>query len=438
MKLSLAISLFVSVISAAAVQHVPEPHITSAPVTSDSGAATIHHEKRYKNAIINKEYREKMEAKKKAAESTSSKPKAWMRVVYSTKTERVIPTVIAGVTFSAKPPATTDGLEPWISLNKDGSPKTIKPDIKNGRIRKPSPTYGTWFQTASTIVYTPEEMGLEHLGNEDEVHEEVVYQEEDQTYHSLNPLIRCTPDYYKLKGVAKDQSPEPFCFPQDSAQLKQEKTYFVTWFSRFFAPEVKNVKLHLTYVKEHHMYKGTKRSEVMDKGGQAHANSFFTSDWIENDKGFYPLTIDPEWLTMKEPFRKVMLSLQPDNVSDEDFDPQANFIVIEIAKGAKVGKEHLLDLKKLEEKWDKADIDGVYDEGPNMEKYLIMMTMPTCVAIAGLLMYFFVMVNKKNTDLSHLRPKRALGRLTNHRRIPFAKKKKQETELPLSDMNKLD
>ena len=141
---------------------------------------------------------------------------------------------------------------------------------------------------------------------------------------------------------------------------------------------------------------------------------------------------------MKEPFRKVMLSLQPDNVSDEDFDPQANFIVIEIAKGAKVGKEHLLDLKKLEEKWDKADIDGVYDEGPNMEKYLIMMTMPTCVAIAGLLMYFFVMVNKKNTDLSHLRPKRALGRLTNHRRIPFAKKKKQETELPLLDMNKLD
>lgn len=437
MKFSVSLSLFVAIASAVAVQQVADPQITPAPTVSDEEPEVIHLEKRYKNAIYNKEYKERLAAAQKAKESTLLTPKPWLRVVYSTKTERVIPTVIAGVTFSAKPPATTDGLEPWISLNKDGSPKTIKPEIKNGRTRRASPTYGTWFQTATTVQYTPEEMGLEHLGNSDEVHEEVIYKEEDQTYHSLNPLIRCVPDFYKMKGIAKDQSPEPFCFPQDNLQLKQEKTYFVTWYSRFFGPEVKNVKLHLTFVKEHHMYKGTKRSEVMDKGGQIHASSFFTSDWISNEMGFYPLTIQPEWLTMKDPFKKVLLSLQPDNIPDEEFDPQANFVVIEIAIGAKVGKEHLVDLKRLEEKQRKADIDGVYDEGLDVEKYMIMMTMPTCVAIAALLMYFFVMVNKKNTDLSHLRPKRALGKLTNHRRIPF-KKKKMDTELPLLEVNKID
>lgn len=434
MKFALVATIFVSVVSAAAVQQA-DPQITTAPTNSDE--ENVHIEKRYRNAILNKEYEAQQRAKKKAAESSQLQPKPWVRTVSSTKKERVIPTVIAGVTFSAKPPATTDGLEPWISLNKDGSPKTIKPELKNGRTRKASPTYGLWFQTATTVVYTPKELGIEHMGNEDELHEEVKYIEEDQTYHILNPLIRCTPDDYKMKGVAKDQSPEPFCYPRDNQQLKQERTYFVTWFSKFFAPEVTSVKLHLTYVKEHHMYKGTKRSEVMDKGGEPHASSFFVSDWMLNDRGYYPLTIDPEWLTAKEPFRKVMLSLQPDTVADEDFDPQDNFIVIEIAKGARVGKAHNVDLKKLDEKWKLANIDGIYDEGPNFEKYLIMMTMPTCVAIAALLMYFFVMVNKKNTDISHLRPRRALGKLTNHRRIPFALKKKQ-TELPLLDMNKID
>lgn len=59
----------------------------------------------------------------KEKETTSEEPKPWIRTVYSTKVEIVTPTVIAGVTFSAKPLATPDPLQPWVSLQKDGRPK---------------------------------------------------------------------------------------------------------------------------------------------------------------------------------------------------------------------------------------------------------------------------------------------------------------------------
>ena len=51
------------------------------------------------------------------------------------KVEIVTPTIIQGVTFNAQPPSTTNGLEYWVSLKDDGSPKTIKPQMKNGQIK---------------------------------------------------------------------------------------------------------------------------------------------------------------------------------------------------------------------------------------------------------------------------------------------------------------
>ena len=73
-------------------------------------------------------YRDVVQPKHKT--TTSEVPKPWLRTIYSTKKEIVTPTVIAGVTFSAKPQPTKDPLQPWISLDKQGLPKTIKPKMR--------------------------------------------------------------------------------------------------------------------------------------------------------------------------------------------------------------------------------------------------------------------------------------------------------------------
>lgn len=405
---------------------------------------TLQLQKRYKNKIIGKEYA-KLQAQRTAdvESTTTDAPKPWVRTIYSDKVEIVRPTVIAGVTFSARPPETTNGLEPWINLNKDGSPKTIKPQYKNGQFKKASPTYGTWFAAVTTVAMGKEELKAHNMAD-DEIfeHEKVI--PEDQTYQMLNPLVRCTPDRYSNKGLGKDVSSEPFCTPQDNQNLKMDKTYFITWYSRFFK-NAKKVKIHLSFLKEHAAHKGTKRSlenegsieeanitkrsSLIEQGATLKEKSFFQSDWLDVEQGYYPVTIDEEWFG-KEWYKKVLLSIQPEDTDIEDFDYLKNSIVIEISKGAKVSKEHLTDYKKLEEKWRKQELNVAIEEGPDFEKYIIMMSVPTCVAIFALGMYLFVMYNNKNLDLSHLRRKKAAGKKTLHRRIPFKKKKNTYSELP--------
>ena len=70
----------------------------------------------------------------------------------------------------------------------------------------------------------------------------------------------------------------------------------------------------------------------------------FTSDWISNDQGYFPLYIDENWFG-SEYWRKVLISIQPDNIPDEEFNVLQNSIVVEIWKGVKVSKDHLTDLK---------------------------------------------------------------------------------------------
>lgn len=441
MKLLPFVTLLAIVIQEVSSLALEAPSATPAPIA-----------KRAKEVIFNKDY---LKAHASTAEVEPIKP--WIRtltVASSTKVEIVTPTVIAGVTFGAKPPKTTNGLEKWVSLNKDGSPKTIKPQNKNGNIKNGYPTYGTWFGTFTTVTWSKEQLKADNMAD-DAVHEEEIHIEEDKSQHDLSPLLRCTPDDYKNKGIARDQSSEPFCYPRDNSILKMDKTYFLTWYSGFFDSTVEKVKIHLSYVKESARQKGLrkrseeeivgeetfgedqilendfakkseimdkneskliKKSVVMDKGGKLAETSFFSTEWLTNTKGFESLYIDEEWLG-EEYYKKVMISIQPDNVDIEDFDFQKNSIVVQIAKGAKVGKGSMLDLKKLEEKYAKQNMELEVIEGIDFEKYAIMLTMPLMVAVAALLMYFFVMVNKRALDFSHLRKKKYARNKTTHKMI---------------------
>lgn len=402
-------------------------------------------EKRFKEKIVNPEYKKLQEEKQRTSSSTKTKLKPWLTTISSTRTELVTPTVVAGVTFNAKPAKTTNGMEPWVSLKKDGSPKTILPKNKNGHIKDGSPTYGTWFAQVTTIKYTKEEIKAHNMAD-DEVyeHEEVVH--EDDPYARLNPVMRCTPDSYFKKGMGKDVSSEPFCTPQDNQALKMDETYFVTWYSKFFKSD--NVKIHASYLKETLRQKGMKRlnisfddeadldkrSSLLEKGASISEKSFFSTDWIPNSKGIYPLTIDPKWFGPKDWSRKVLLTIQPDDVDIGELDYMKNSVVILIEKGAKVSKEHLTDLKKLEEKWKNQHLNVEIDEGPGYEKYIVMMTIPTCVCVFGLFMYLFILVNRRYIDLSHLKKRSFAGKNTTHRRIPFRTKKNLQLPRYRSDV----
>ncbi|CUM63623.1 uncharacterized protein PRCAT00001205001 [Priceomyces carsonii] len=391
-------------------------------------------EKRYKDKIINKDYKKLMEEKNGNVEEEEL-PQAWVRVYSSTITEIVTPTVIASVTFSAKPPAQTNGLEPWVSLDKQGAPKTILPKMKGGHIKNASPTYGTWFATATTVTYNKEQLKAHNMKDSFTERKMIPENPED---HELDPLIRCTPEGYSKKGLAKDVLTEPFCFPRDNVQWKKDKTYFVTWYSKFFEKDVKNVKLNLFYVKEGIKQKGTKRdlsdlgkrSVVVEKGGKVLNKPFFSSGWIDKEKGYFPITVDEEWIGENEFYRKVLLSIEPDNVVNEEESYLKSYVVVEIQKGARVSKEHLQDLKKLEEKWRNQHLDYDIEEGIDYEKYIVMLTMPLLVVVAGLGMYLFVHFNKRYIDLSHLKKRKFAGKNTTHARIPFRRKKVNDTQLP--------
>lgn len=385
-------------------------------VTSTDAVATdaARLEKRIKEVVVNKDYKKLQDLKENGEPTTTDIPKPWVRTIYKDKVEIVTPTVIEGVTISAKPPKTTDGLEPWISLNNDGSPKTINPKMKNGIIKNKSPDYSTWFQEVKTVTYSHEELRAHNMA-EDEIFVEETLIPEDLTYRLLNPIVRCTPDLYKMKGMAKDLSPEPFCFPRDNSRLYMDKTYFVTWYYPFFDKKVEKVKLHLSYVKESLRQKGlkrdfvedvAKRSSVMEKGGLLGKASFFTSEWLPKEEGMFPITIDEEWFGERDYYHKILISLQPDNMLDEEFDHLENYVVVEIAKKARVAKGLYLDLKEQEELLEMKAIYGdSYDieEGINFETYVTIVTLPTCVLVAAVLMYFLVLYNKRQYDLSFLK-----------------------------------
>ncbi|KAI3404402.2 hypothetical protein KGF56_002799 [Candida oxycetoniae] len=438
-------------------EQTPEP----SPTVSSLLEPREHHlDKRIKDVIINKDYA-KNQAAKTATTSSDKPPSNWVRTVNG-RTEIVHPTVIAGITISAKPPKTTDGLEVWVSLKNDGSPKVIKPELKNGRTKKGRPDYSTYFQTAVTKVYNKEELKAHNM-KEDELFTEVIHIEEaDLEDHLLNPLIRCTPERYKKTGLAKDKSTEPFCTPKDDERLIKDKTYFVTWYSRFFDPSVEKVRIHLNNVKESYKQKGfrkrnllgdeeevedeedendndiidytpfDKRSKVLEYGGKVQ-ESFFVSDWISNEEGFYPLTILEEWIGNKYE-KKVLISIQPDNIPDEEFNVLSNPVVVEFSKGVVVNKEHLVDLKKLDEKYKNRHMGIEIEEGIDYEKYMTIITLPMCVIIAAFGMWIFVTINK--VDLSKVKKRKFARERTTHRRIPFVSKKKKDYEaLPMSTMD---
>ena len=355
---------------------------------------------------------------KKDVGKTTEEVKPWVRTIYGTKVEIVTPIVIDGITFSAKPPPTPNPLQPWVSLNKEGRPKTIRPEIKNGHTRRASPDYSTYFKTASIRTYGYEELKAHNMDPND-IYEEEVFIDEDKTYLSLNPVIRCTPDRYFNKGLAKDIPSEPFCTPRENSRLKVGVTYFITWYTRFFEDEhsgkvADKVRVHLSYVKERLSEKGRHKRDI--------PATFFSSEWIENVDGMYPIKVDQEWL---QGFyeRRIVISVQPSYIPDEEFNPLQNGVLTYIILGARVFKKPKTQLT-LED-------SGLEDE----KWYYVALSIPTVIVVVVVIMYIFLQINSSYRDFSDVtrdalnRKRRVIGKLSSMKKYQRMKNHKY-SELP--------
>lgn len=384
----------------------------TATVGSQLPAATEYLVKRDaapRKAVANKEWLKEESERLYGTEEETQRP--WIRTIYGSVKEVVTPYVVGGVTFAAQPPATADGLEPWISIKNDGLPKTITPKMKNNVIENSFPAVRTFFQTATTVVHHQNEIQAHNLADGETV-EEVIMIDEDDTYAKLSPIQRCTPDYYYKKGIANMDSSEPFCSPRDHQKMRAGATYFITWYSRFFK-KAKNVRFHYAFVNEKSHEKGFDKRDLMDSAvkkveaeieelsgnvdfsGDVHG-AFFSSDWVHNDNGWFAVEVDKKWLRGKV-YKKVVIAMQPDNVADEDFSIlNAPHIFATFQLRESIGK-NTKEMRKIQDK-----------AGTGDDVYYVIASIPTVVMISVLFMYGFLYINRRHRDLSKVKkPKRS-------------------------------
>lgn len=354
-------------------------------------------------------YKPVIEPKEKL--TTTEIPKPWVRTIYSTQREIVTPTVIAGVTFSAKPEDTPNPLKPWVSLKENGVPVTVQPELNKGITKKGSPRYSTYFMDVTTRTYSYEELKAHNM-KPDEIHEEEVLSKEDDTYISLNPIIRCTPERYFEKGKARNDNSAPFCTPHDNIEWKVGETYFASWFTRFFKHEdsgkyVDKVRIHLFHIEDTPKEKGYHNKRDI-------ASPFFSSEWLDNTSGIYAIEVDQEWLEGAFE-RKILLTIQPKNVPDDNFDPFEYGVMLRIIQGSRVFKNSK-DQIALEQ----AGLTGT-------KWYYIALSIPSAVLVSVFMMFLFLRINKNHRDFSTVtnkalnKKRRVLGKFSEMARFKNVK-----------------
>ncbi|CCE65941.1 hypothetical protein TPHA_0N01600 [Tetrapisispora phaffii CBS 4417] len=376
-------------------------------------------------------YKPVIEPKEKL--TTTEQPKPWIRTIYESQVEIVTPTIIDGVTFSAKPETPENPLKPWVSLKNNGKAVTIKPELKNGITKKARPDYSTYFMDVTTKTYSYEDLKAHNM-KEDEVHEEEIFIPEDGTYVNLNPIIRCVPDRYFEKGKAKNDKSAPFCTPHENNELKVDNTYFLTWYTRFFLDPNTNkyadkVKIHLTYVAEDPYEKGYHNKKRTDESTED-GTTFFSSEWLDNVDGVFPLVPQVDWLAGTFE-RKIMISIQPNYITDADFSLFENGLFVYIIQGSRVFKQ-----SKEQRELEQAGLHG-------KKWYYIAISIPSAVLVSVFCMYLFIRINKGYRDFSNVTAKalkkkhRVIGNISEMSKYKNLKNRKY-SELPTYSTRKSD
>lgn len=245
-------------------------------------------------------------------DTSLSTPSPWLRTISSTHVELVTPVIVGGVTFSAKPKNVKTPL-PWLSVQPNGFLKTITPKVKNQITQNPSPDYGNFFDYPVTSTIKLADIIKDH-DDKDATHDDITYvPEKNHEDRLLNPIMRCTPDrYFKKKINGEKVLQKPFCSPVENTNIIFGEIHWITWYTRYF-PNAEKVRLHMAYVERG-------KNGVLQKRGveSLEEDAFFTTEWLDNLDGVYPLEITEDDLA-SQPIQDVVLSIQPDYIDDDEF-----------------------------------------------------------------------------------------------------------------------
>ncbi|KAK9457329.1 hypothetical protein V1511DRAFT_163383 [Dipodascopsis uninucleata] len=238
----------------------------------------------------------------------------WTRTAPDGAVQTVTPVIVEGITISARPPVVTPTAPiPWISLKNNGAPVTIKPKVKKeGITEKASPTYGTWFAENTGVAGAAATAvdGVSKTGGktQDKNQQQLLSKYFPGEFERLNPVIRCTPEKYLEHGELA-----PFCSPFSNTELMSGHAYFITWYSKYF----NDTKVRINLLDYDTLAITSPDGDI----GTEHQNlkefAFYTTDWIDNELGYYYLEIDSEWL--KKRFeRAVYIQIESPNEAIED------------------------------------------------------------------------------------------------------------------------
>ncbi|KAK9449481.1 uncharacterized protein V1518DRAFT_416110 [Limtongia smithiae] len=265
----------------------------------------------------------------------------WTRTAPNGGVETVTPMLVEGVTLSPRPPVVTATAPvPWISLKNNGAPVTVKPKVKKyGFVERPSPTYGTWFAEETGAIATANEWVAKKVaakeaekaaaaGKPAPAAPKVVmggkyYAGE---FERLNPVLRCTPERYLLNGELA-----PFCSPDHDTDLLSGHAYFITWYPRYFNATKVRINL-LDY--------DTLAISSPDGDVQSGSNplikefAFYTTDWIENELGYFYLEVNPKWIG-KVFSKSVYIQIESTSEAAEDLNVQ-HVPLVKLLQGPRV------------------------------------------------------------------------------------------------------
>ncbi|KAK9466703.1 hypothetical protein V1512DRAFT_263233 [Lipomyces arxii] len=252
----------------------------------------------------------------------------WTRTAPNGAKAVVTPIVVEGITLSPRPPVVTATIaHPWISLKPNGAPVTIKPKIKKyGFVERASPTYGTWFPEETGAMAVEKEDGTEAVQKLPTVMGGKYYKGE---FERLNPVIRCTPERYLDQG-----NMAPFCSPKSLTELQASHAYFVTWYPHYFNDTKVRINL-LDY--DVLSFESPTSNDPEAEARNMKESAFYTSEWIDNELGYYVLEVDNKWIG-KHFSKSVYIQIESPKEAMEDLDVQ-NVPLVKFLKGPKAIKD---------------------------------------------------------------------------------------------------
>lgn len=197
----------------------------------------------------------------------------WTSTLPNGALQLVTATTIDGVTISASPASTTDPSKPtpWVSLDGSGVPVMVTPSIVS---------VGGETVSASPVPPT------------------LVNGKRYPTPAAVPPVLRCfgdrvPPDRSQTQNARNSPPGYPFCTPLNGTEWLVGETYWITWDPTYWGSSSSSSSSDNNNNNADDNSKSITHVRIFARSLPINDNEdkVFTTDWIPNSDGYFPLTI---------------------------------------------------------------------------------------------------------------------------------------------------